>query len=197
MKLIRSGEAAKILGVTSQTAARWGKEGIIPCHLTEGGQVKFDPREVEKHKKKMESKASQKKAKEESKKLRKKRPELSPLQVKLRDQMKRPLYSRISGCLREGDEEPTDDSEEGLGKIHKNPEDYPILRDFDAEEIESVVSNRKVQWAIFVYGRLLKEEALVSPRELHVDMEKRTISFREKDARKFRAIYIDRVFGGR
>lgn len=173
-KLIRSGEAAKILGVTSQTAARLGKEGKIPCRMSEGGQVYFRRHHVEEYRKKTEIENSRKKAAEEQKKTRKKRKELTPLQKKLRDQMKRNVSDRIESC----------EKEQNL-----------FVDAFDEEELYAILPGRKLLWVVFFYGDTLPQEALVSPNELKIDIENRVVHLREKYERRFRSVRFERIYG--
>lgn len=174
-KYLRPSEAGEILGVGGTTASRWAKEGKIVYYETNGGQVRFRRKDVESYKRKMENEAAAKKAAEEQKQARKrKRVQLSPLQQKLRAQMKRTMGDRIRSC-RTGEN--------------------TVLGNFDVEELESLIPNRRIQWVIFLYEHTLYEEAIVSPRELTIDAEKRIIKFRERDERRFRTVSFDRVYG--
>lgn len=172
-QILTSTDAASILNATPQTVARWGKEGRIKCHMV-GREVRFNREDVESYKRKLENEAAKKEAAREQKKNSRKRRELTPLQIKLRDQMKRNVSERIEACHRE----------ENL-----------FTDAFDQEELAEILPGRKLLWVVFFYGDTIPQEALVSPNELTIDTKNRVVHLREKYERRFRSVRFERIYG--
>lgn len=172
-------EAGEILGLSGPTVVKRAKEGHLRYSVTgRTEQLRFDRKDVEAYKKKLDLERAKKQIAEEARQLRKKKRELSPLQKKHRDQMRRPMFDRVNSCVT------------GTNRF---------VDAFETEELLELLPDRKLRWIVLLphmtLGNAIHEEAVVDRRGLTIDEERRTISFRERDERRFRTVYLDRVYG--